>query len=655
MNASLATAALAFVAIAVPTSASAAAAHRTASFRVGAASVSYTPPRAGQLANDPANCDHTGQFNGPRKFAFEEPYKDLQGSGHFDSGDPYVDCNGNGRWDGNLLGGGSDSPRFYDHVADKVGARAMVVSNGKRTIAVEVLDNEGAFNVYLQRIRRQVHADGVNLDGIYISSNHDESAPDTIGISGLNAATSSVNAYFAKYMVQQSAKAIEDAVASQRSATIRYAEAKEPSNLRQCWSSYPFVDDQQMPSLQAVGTNGKVIATLANVSQHAESLGFNPDEAQKTVDHRRLDPLLPGEAAAALRRRRDRDGRVSRQRRDARGLLEGDLAHPAAVHRREPPGGLPDAVRRERHSPRRVGYDQETKALGQSLAGAVGDALKSKGRPSRTGAIWGKRSDICVPLTNTLFALGAQLGRVRGPARLHRQLHPEVPGRAQRQHLRRRGEEPGRGVPGSATATFMSVPGEVFPFTYLRGFLGPNDMPKPEPPLPPWPMPYMHTPYRFIDGLGEDMVGYIFPVGNGVGVPGEDPGGNDTDRFGCGHSDDSEAASSHTSDIAGQALVGILQKKFGKPEKVAQGRYVLPDGKLSRDPLGGPEIKCDVDTTFNFAGRAERVWIPGRGKIRPAAWMSLDGRRQGHANRNTRGYFNKQGKPVWLDVYEPLQ
>ena len=82
-------------------------------------------------------------------------------------------------------------------------------------------------------------------------------------------------------MVQQSAKAIEQAVADQRSATIRYAEAKEPANLRQCWSSYPFVDDQQMPSLQAVGKNGHVIATLANVSQHAESLGFNPDEAQK--------------------------------------------------------------------------------------------------------------------------------------------------------------------------------------------------------------------------------------------------------------------------------------------------------------------------------------------------------------------------------------
>src|SRR3954449_308653 len=118
-----------------------------AAFKVGAATSSFTPPHAGALAHDPADCDSTGTFNGPRHFAFEEPYKDQQASGHYDFGDEFVDCNGNGRWDGNLLGGGADSPRFYDHVADKVGARAMVVSHGGRTVAVEVLDNEGAFNV----------------------------------------------------------------------------------------------------------------------------------------------------------------------------------------------------------------------------------------------------------------------------------------------------------------------------------------------------------------------------------------------------------------------------------------------------------------------------------------------------------------------------
>jgi hypothetical protein len=653
VHASVAMATLAIAAIASPASAGAASSQRAASFRVGAASVSFTPPKAGKLANDPADCGPSAAFDGPRKFAFEEPYKDEQGSGHFDGGDAYLDCNGNGRWDGNLLGGGSDSPRFYDHVADKVGARAMVVSNGKRTIAVEVLDNEGAFNVYLQRIRRQVAADGVNLDGIYISSNHDESAPDTIGISGVNAATSSVNAYYAKYMVQQSAKAIEQAAADQRNATIRYAEAKEPANLRQCWSSYPFVDNQQMPSLQAVGKNGKVIATLANVSQHAESLGFNPDEAQKN--------WISADWIHFFRARLEhRFGGVAIEMAGSVGSVETpevfsqmlsrvpqqfiDESHPAGCRTLFDPQGTPAPV----------GYDQETKALGQSLASAVGKALSSRGKPSRTGAVWGKRQDICIPLTNTLFALGAHLG-----------VFADRPGYTdnctQRFPVAPNGSTSGDEVKSQVAAfrigdgTFMSVPGEVFPFTYLRGFLGPDDMPKPEFPLPPWPMPYMHTPYRFVDGLAEDMVGYIFPVGNGVGVPGEDPGGNDTDRFGCGHSDDSEAASSHTSDIAGQALVGILQKKFGTPEKVVQGRYVLPDGTLSRDPLGGPEIKCDVDTTFVYAGRAQRVWIPGRGKIKPAAWMSLDGRRQKQPNRNTRGYFNKQGKPVWVDVFEPLR
>ena len=151
------------------------------------------------------------------------------------------------------------------------------------------------------------------------------------------------------------------------------------------------------------------------------------------------------------------------------------------------------------------------------------------------------------------------------------------------------------------------------------------------------------------------MVGYIFPRGNGVGVPGEDPGGEDTDRFGCGHSDDSEAASSETGDIAGKALVGLLDAKFGEPERVVHGRYVLPDGTVSRDPLGHPEIKCDVDTQFDFAGRAQRVWIPDRGKVNPQAWMSLDGRRQRKPNRNTRGYFNKRGKRVWVDVFKPLR
>ena len=204
--------------------------------------------------------------------------------------------------------------------------------------------------------------------------------------------------------------------------------------------------------------------------------------------------------------------------------------------------------------------------------------------------------------------------------------------------------------------SFITVPGEVFPFTYLRGFLGPNDMPHSQYKLPPWPLPHMTTRYRFIDGLGEDMLGYIFPRGNGVGVPGEngnslDP--DDTDRFGCGHSDDSESASSQTGNIAARAIIGLLDQ-HGRAQRVVSGRYVLPNGARSRDPLGGPEVKCDVDTTFHFAGRAVGVWQPGQGVVHPQAWMSLDGRRQVRPDRNTRGYFTPGGKRVWVDVFAPL-
>ena len=182
--------------------------------------------------------------------------------------------------------------------------------------------------------------------------------------------------------------------------------------------------------------------------------------------------------------------------------------------------------------------------------------------------------------------------------------------------------------------SFTSVPGEVFPFTYLRGFLGPADMPHPQYGLPPWPLRHMHAPFRFIDGLGEDMLGYIFPRGNGVGVPGEngnsiDP--DDTDRFGCGHSDDSEAASSQTGNIAGVALViGLLDSHLGQPaERSLADATCCPTARYRGIPLGGPEIKCDVDTTVPLrraGGRPSGSRASGR--LSPAAWMSLDGRRQ---------------------------
>src|SRR5258705_6660 len=57
---------------------SASPARGSAPYRVGAAKIDVPPPPydASQDARDFPSCD-TALFNGPRKFAFEEPYRDL--------------------------------------------------------------------------------------------------------------------------------------------------------------------------------------------------------------------------------------------------------------------------------------------------------------------------------------------------------------------------------------------------------------------------------------------------------------------------------------------------------------------------------------------------------------------------------------------------
>jgi hypothetical protein len=647
-----------------------------APFMAGAAVESYTPPAAGAIPSDPADCLTAADapFTGKRYFAFEEPYIDRQGDGHYDPGDPFVDCNHDGRWDGDTLGGGSGSPRHYDHVADPVGARALVVSNGRRTVAIEVVDNEGLFNVYADRVRAKVAADGYRLDSVQISSTHDESAPDTLGLGGNDEVISGTNEYFVDYLVSRSALAIERAYDAMRPAHIRYAEAQEPSNLRQCWSSYPFIDNPLMPVMQAVADDGTTIATLASVSQHTESAAFNGGSqldpgTPYTLDQENLWVTAdwPYWFRSALEQAY---GGVGIEMAGSVGSVETPEVFSAALSRtpqrfidESHPAGcrtLFDAPAGATKAP--LGYFSETRELGHALAGAVRGALSSGAAWSETNDIWAETTNVCVPVANALFKAAAIGGTfAERPAYL--------PGcrKLEQAPVAPTGQTAGSSIQSQAAAwrigdaEFVGVPGEVFPFTYLRGPVGPEDLNYPKYSLPPWPLPYMHTPWRFLDGLDNDMIGYLFPRGNDAGVPGQHVAGNPTasgtDRFGCGHSDDSESVNDKAADIVGTALVGILAEHSASSEAVIQGRYVLPDGRLSRNPLGTTDtIKCTapIDTTFAADGPAVAVWVPGHGTIRPAGWLEVLGRSQAMPDRDTRGWVDHHGRRHWLDVFADI-
>ena len=302
-----------------------------AQFKVGAATASFSPPLRGHApGGDPADCDHTGAFNGPRQFAYEEPYKDLQHHGHYDLGDPFKDCNGNRRWDGNLLGGGGNTPRFYDHVADSVGARAMVVSAGGRRIAVEVVDQEGLFNIYQQRIRAKVLADGFHLSDIFISATHDESAPDSLGLGGVSPDDLGRQRLLGQLHgpperagdrarrpsrapgadpLHRGARALE-----RPSMLVLVSVRRRPAHPGARGGQRPRPRDRHAGQRQPARRDARLQRRHAG-ARRPEQLGLLG-----------LDPLLPQLAPAAARRRRDRDGGLGRLGREPRGLPEPDLA-----------------------------------------------------------------------------------------------------------------------------------------------------------------------------------------------------------------------------------------------------------------------------------------------------------------------------------------
>src|SRR6058998_3355255 len=272
-------------------------ARAAARFLVGASAADITPPLAAAAPTNPADCDTTGLFDGPHLFSLEEPYLDTNGNGVYDAGDPtaqppippepFLDCptptaNGgtrppDGRWDGIYLDGGSGHNRIPTTVLDPIWARTIVVGNGIHKISITVADQEGVFKEIWDLVRQKVTSDGgFGLDEMFMSSTHDESAPDTIGIGGPSDTVSGVDPFYVEFMIAETARSIEQAAENARPATIRFGQI-HPDDLIPCWSSYPFVADEMVGVMQARDLDGNAIATLVNYGIHAEELGFSDD------------------------------------------------------------------------------------------------------------------------------------------------------------------------------------------------------------------------------------------------------------------------------------------------------------------------------------------------------------------------------------------
>ena len=639
-------------------------------FQVGAAAVDVTPPLAASgVANPAAACATPAQlatYDGPHLLSLEEPYVDANHNGIHDVGEPFIDCptpladGGTAapdhRWDGIMLGGGDGGPREPTAVLDPIWARTIVVRSGATTVSLTSVDNEGVFAEIWDQVRAKVRADGVrNVDTMLFSSTHDESAPDTIGITGPNILTSGVDPFYVQFLVARTAGSIEQAARRLQPARLRYGMI-HPDNLVSCWSSYPFVADENIGALQARSVrDGRVIFTLANYGIHAEELGFS----STSQDARHLSSDWPNFARASLEAHY---GGMAITVSGAVGSVEMPQVYPTA--RSYQPVGVYSSVGnggcRTIYATDSTmvpyGYTQSTRARGEAVASWTEAAL-SQGADSRAGGIDVATKRFFVPLDNALFGLGSQIGVIAGKtAYLNGVVVPRGATGAE------------IGGPGNEFRSevfwlrigdggFASAPGELFPYTYIRSSGGPADEATPDPAWspPPWIMARMNTRWRFVVGLGDDMIGYIFPVTNAVGVP---TAGNldppDTDRFGCSHSDDGEAASARAGDLVADQLASIMPAGH---DVLVTGRYVWRDGSLHRSPIGdGGQACAGAGNTFVPApgGGASGVAV---GSLRVPVdghdlrWMDATGQPQAAPDTQTRGVIDRFGHRYWIDVF----
>jgi hypothetical protein len=684
-------------------------------FKAGAASVDITPP-AFTTESDAAFVPACGTtpaqvaqlWPGPRDFAFEKPYIDSYGLGRYAPGDPYCESDGTGRYEAPYIAGGSGQNRWPTSVDPGNGpqARAIVVSTGKSRVAIVSVDSIGMFGVTMERIRSEVARLDPGLSEVFISSTHDESAPDPIGLWGPDASelpgnletpaavSSGVDEYYMDYLVERVAHAVVAADRAQRTATLDVAIGTMPPNTQSCWSSYPYIDDQSLPVMQARDAGGQVIFTLVDVSTHAETLAFSGNPTYTSM----LSADWPGKMRAALEARWP--GSVGVELAGMVGSVETPTVYePETTQVLRVPGaphgvpGNPDgctSVYPDPASGTPVSDAHEfLSAYGTSVADAAAGALE-RGQTVAPKSLSGQQQPVCVELENNLFkaAFAAHLFPDRPlyadpscsvAAGTDASAKADAAAQAPT-------EEPaylktGVGVLTMGPIQLAYSPGEVFPFTEVRGPIDEAQMPFPtdcfEPlsenydcgsplPMTPWTSAEMTRPYRFLVGLGEDMIGYMFPPGDFVGSEGEsnkqpwvtyeDTGKNGGhDRFDYGHDDDAESVGPY----AGLAVTSALQQLLsgdGHASEVLPGLYVDSAGHLSDSPFASGAFTGAVGVEVVKPGaKKPRQLLIGR---RASGWATFDAESDpGTAGTSlpysvrTAGVTLDSGKPVLVDVF----
>jgi len=169
------------------------------------------------------------------------------------------------------VSGGVGTPRPATMKRGELTARAIVFRQGDVSVGVVALDLLGFPSVLGDRVRKQTPR--IPAANILIGSTHTHSAPDCYGFpDGKGGHTGDLK--YMDFVCKRAAEALNEAIDKLQPAHIKVATGEAKGKIAYNYYA-PDLYDRRMSVIQALGTDGKTIATLVNYAVHPEVLGNN--------------------------------------------------------------------------------------------------------------------------------------------------------------------------------------------------------------------------------------------------------------------------------------------------------------------------------------------------------------------------------------------
>jgi len=366
-------------------------------------------------------------------------------------------------------------------VHDPIMARAVVLHDGEKMIAIVSVDVVGVMLPVVKEIRSKVQG----FTHVTVCATHNHEAPDTIGLWGPMAIRSGIDPAFMKQLIQGCVKAIDLARENLAEVSASYGSADDQSLLGD--SRLPKTYDATLRVLRFERTkDGKPHGLLVQWNCHPEAMG--PRNTQITAD-------FPWATIAALKKKHDC----------------------AVVYVSGAVGGLmapPDeGVKDEKGNRLKEGDFEYTRVYGEMVAKLTEQAM-AKAKPIELTPFVVHTKNIYLPLANAIYVLARQAGVLEREAFVWendtgKRGEPYLDSHAPKLPAL----ETEIGYLRLGSLSVVTIPGEIYPELISGKIQDPADAGADFPDAPK--EKHLHAmlpaPEVLFIGLGNDEIGYIIP------------------------------------------------------------------------------------------------------------------------------------------------